>query len=426
MYRLLSICLALFFVTSAEAQLRFDTLSTRPIGPGMTHTHVLERNVPWDLNIIDVDLTNPYVQMRAMAAQDRVGGRETVPSMATRQDREDHRVVAAINGDFFTTSWPVATHIQDGEIAYGPVVPGTNRPGVGFSATNRAMIEAPVFNSTVAFGDTSLVINGVNRNRNAGELILYNRYRGANTSTTSDGSEVAVRVVDAWTTNEAIRVVVEERRPSTGSTSIVAGGAVLSGQGARGAFLNNSVAVGDTLTLRLGITPGVDDLREMISGGPFIVRNGQVNVGPRGDGVDRHPRTVVGINEDGTRLFMVTVDGRQNSSAGMTLAELADFLVRIGVDRAMNLDGGGSTTLLLHGQIENSISGDLRPVANGLAVISLAPRGDLTTVRLQQRSIRLFKGEQISFTRMATTTTSIRPTSMRVWFSSGLIHLSGR
>jgi uncharacterized protein YigE (DUF2233 family) len=397
MYRLLLICLALLFVTSAEAQLRFDTLSTRPIGPGMTLTHIIEHTQPWNINVVEVDLTNPHVKMRAMAAQDRVGGRETVGNMAARQEQQGNRVVAAINGDFFTTSWPVATHVQDGQMAYPPVVHSSQRPGVAFSSTNQASIEDPVFSGSVSFNDTTFTIHGVNRPRQANEIVFYNQYRGATTLTAAGGSELIVRAVTDWVVNDTVRVVVEQRRPNADNSQIPVGGGVISAYGSLGVYLNNNTAVGDTLDLFLGAMPSVGDLREMMSGGPFIVRNGQVNVGPRGDGVDRHPRTAAGINADGTRLYLVVLDGRQAASAGVTLTELAQWMVSVGIDRAMNLDGGGSSTLLIHGEVENLLLGDQRPVANGLAVFSTAPLGELASVRARQRNVRLFRGDQIQF-----------------------------
>jgi hypothetical protein len=395
-YRLILFSVLMMTTGIAEAQVRFDTLSTRPIGPGMIHTHIVEHTQPWNINVIEVDLTNPYVQMRAMLASDRVGGYETVGSMARRHDREGHRVVAAINGGFFTTSWPVATHIQNGEMAIEPVTRG-ERPSIGFSGENRAAIEMPFFSGSLTLPDTALVINGVNRTRGDGELIVYNRFMGSATGTTSAGSEVVVRAIDEWAVNAPVRVVVVNVRTAAGGTPIPSGGAVLSGHGERGVFLAANLAADDTLTLRLGAKPGVDDLREMITGGPFIVKNGRVDVGPRGDGVDRHPRTAAAINADSTRFYMVTVDGRQAASAGMTLQELGEWMVSVGMDRAMNLDGGGSTTLIVHGDVQNLLTGDQRAVANGLAVVSLAPFGELAAVRARQRHLSIFRGQSFAF-----------------------------
>ena len=87
----------------------------------------------------------------------------------------------------------------------------------------------------------------------------------------------------------------------------------------------------------------------------------------------RHPRTLIGTRPDGS-VWLVTVDGRQPQlSAGMTLAELQSFSVRLGLNQALNLDGGGSTTMWVQGQIVNSPSDAAGPrkVSDALLV---APR----------------------------------------------------
>lgn len=83
----------------------------------------------------------------------------------------------------------------------------------------------------------------------------------------------------------------------------------------------------------------------------------------------RHPRSAIGWND--RWLYLVEVDGRQGGlSVGMTFPELAAYLVRLGCREAVNLDGGGSSTLWLLGRVMNSPSDGMeRPVANGLVVI---------------------------------------------------------
>jgi hypothetical protein len=102
--------------------------------------------------------------------------------------------------------------------------------------------------------------------------------------------------------------------------------------------------------------PGILDTS---GGNPTLVRNGQVLSG-NVDGTTpfhrRNPRTAVGATADG-RLLIVTVDGRQpGHSVGMSLRELAELFVRLGARSAINLDGGGSTTMVIDGTIVNRIS----------------------------------------------------------------------
>ena len=114
-----------------------------------------------------------------------------------------------------------------------------------------------------------------------------------------------------------------------------------------------------------------------ISGDRWLVLGGEPSPGL--DDNSREPRTAVGINKNGRFLYLVVVDGRQPFySEGATLADLAQVLIRHGAHLAMNLDGGGSSTMVMQGEdnqplvlnspIDNYLPGRERPVANHLGV----------------------------------------------------------
>ncbi|MGF1503796.1 MAG: phosphodiester glycosidase family protein [Chloroflexi bacterium] len=122
--------------------------------------------------------------------------------------------------------------------------------------------------------------------------------------------------------------------------------------------------------------PQQGDLYNAVSG-PLIVEDGE----PRTDRQDElDPRTAAGIA--GETLLLVVIDGRQPGySAGMTLPELAALFVELGAEYAINLDGGGSTTLAvadessergcrtLNTPVDAGLIGSMRPVGNHLGVI---------------------------------------------------------
>ena len=125
-------------------------------------------------------------------------------------------------------------------------------------------------------------------------------------------------------------------------------------------------------------------LSEAVGGRLVLVRDSVVlpdvdTVGGPGFATTRHPRTAAGIARNGLRLMLVTVDGRQKPfSDGMTLRELADLMRALGARDAINLDGGGSTTMVLADQqgalyVANkpSDAAGERPVGNSLAVVSV-------------------------------------------------------
>jgi len=133
--------------------------------------------------------------------------------------------------------------------------------------------------------------------------------------------------------------------------------------------------------------PDFAGVHNAVGGFGMLLVDGR-NVG--GDG-ERHPRTALGTSEDGRFLYILVIDGRQGDySAGATTAETAAWLLRLAAHDALNLDGGGSTTLaiadggdakILNRPIHNGIPGRERVVGNHLGVFARtleghAPRGE--------------------------------------------------
>ncbi|MEO1064587.1 MAG: phosphodiester glycosidase family protein [Actinomycetota bacterium] len=114
---------------------------------------------------------------------------------------------------------------------------------------------------------------------------------------------------------------------------------------------------------------GDASIEESVGGAPPLLRDGvRLDPGVAGFVIGRNPRTAVGQRADGSWV-LVTVDGRRDDRVGMTIAELADLLVALDVDTAINLDGGGSSALVALGTVRSSPSdGSERRVANALIV----------------------------------------------------------
>ncbi len=114
-----------------------------------------------------------------------------------------------------------------------------------------------------------------------------------------------------------------------------------------------------------------DSPRMAITGNQFLIDDGVVKVV---DDRELHPRTAIGIDRDTHRLLLLVIDGRQDFSRGYTMVELAELMIELGADEALNLDGGGSSTMLARRpngkvKITNSPSdGAERKVANAIGV----------------------------------------------------------
>ncbi len=120
-------------------------------------------------------------------------------------------------------------------------------------------------------------------------------------------------------------------------------------------------------------------MKAAVSGWPMLVKNCKALTAtelPGSDAFTRspHPRTAVGISEDGTTLYFVVADGRREGVPGMTLAKLARFMAdELGACAAMNMDGGGSSAMWVSDTIVNRPSdGKERRVADHLAVVRAA------------------------------------------------------
>jgi hypothetical protein len=153
-------------------------------------------------------------------------------------------------------------------------------------------------------------------------------------------------------------------------------GLLLVGRG-RGAEALRGLRKGARVPVRWGLAgrPQV-----AISGNHFLVHEGVIKAV---DDTEMHPRTAISIDTDTHRVLLLVVDGRSDDSRGYTMVELAELMVDLGADEAVNLDGGGSSTMVAHGPkglrgkprvLSTPSDGFLRSVANAVEVTYRAPR----------------------------------------------------
>lgn len=276
------------------------------------------------------------------------------------------RAVAASNGGFFAPSGdPLGCLMIGGEILSEP---DPLRTCAGITRDGKVIFDRVAGELLVIAGEASTRIDGINRQRRADELILYRPQYEGSTRTNNFGAEAVV-------TNG----VVTQLRDQRGNTPIPRDGLVLSGHGRGRQWILNWLQPGATLTVHTEFVSPSGDPRwqqvvHAVGGGPRLLRAGQF-VGGEGFPPDftdrRHPRTALGVLEDG-RIVLLVVDGRQPThSLGMTLLELAVALRRAGAVEGINLDGGGSSTLVVGGRVVNRPSDETgeRPVTDALVVV---------------------------------------------------------
>jgi len=382
--------LLLGFCSSAFSLPQFYTVSTTKVGPGVIHKKIMAPTVPWIINVLEVDLNNEYICLESVKANDRIAGYEWTSSMAARMNYEGHKVVGAINADFYASGGvPIGTQVINGEILKHTADWGA----LGFNINNDPFIGYVSFSGNVTDKSGSKYsVNNVNGTRGTDCLVVYNSYLGSATGTNEYGMEIQVTTLSSWIVNDTVYCVVDSIENGIGNMRISKGKAVLSGHGAAVNFLN-SFQKSDTVKLVLNLQPSLPKLTQVVGGNLKILENGQYTGSTN---ADRHPRTFVGFSADSTKLFLATVDGRQTGSIGMTYREEADLMVWLGAYQAINLDGGGSTTMVIHNTIENTLFADERAVSNGLMLVSNAPEDTLNSIQVRPDNFRVFLGKSQS------------------------------
>ncbi|MGE5402052.1 MAG: phosphodiester glycosidase family protein [Ignavibacteriales bacterium] len=395
----------LFYSYTYSQEIFLDTLSSRYVGPGVLYTRVVAPAIPWSIDIMRVDLKNPNLTLETVKGKDKYLGLETISDMSQRRTTPGHFVVGAINGDYFDVGNGAMTNtqVENGKLLRLP----TPHSLIGFDVNNAPMLGMVSFSGKVLANNASVSIADINQPRAANSLVLYNDFMTKSTTETdASGTEVLIRPVVRWLINDTVKCVVENIS-SAGNMAIPNGKVVLSGNGTAATFLTQNVHVGDTIKVYQGILPGIPKLKELIGGRPKMVNKGVNYLAEAlkheagSSTLTREPRTAAGFSADSTYLYLITLDGRQIPSAGATLDELADLMVRLGVAYGINLDGGGSTTMVIRNEVVNIPSGGgiERADGNGFTVVSSAPvtPGAMNKVALSVHRKKLYKGETFRF-----------------------------
>lgn len=269
---------------------------------------------------------------------------------------------AAINSSYFDNSkWIVGNLKINNEWVSCDFTP---RTALVIDQTGKAKIMPDLYyeGQAAAGSGKTAAITGINRERLAGDLILYNSFFGQSTATNKFGREV--RIERGKVTEIGLN----------GNLALRPGSIVLSGHGRSADFLK-TLKIGSSVEIRQTLEQEeADKAKYVIGAGPLLVSNGKVSVTaekekfPADIAVGKAPRTAIGLKADGG-ILLVVAEGRSETSAGLTLNELADYMVKLGAQEAMNFDGGGSSEMVLNKEVKNNPSdGSERPVRAGLGV----------------------------------------------------------
>lgn len=370
-----------------------DTLVHKhDVGPGTRYAYYNLPTMPLRVHVMEIDLKNPYVDIETCLSGDKVVATEPPTLMAERNNKPGHEVIGATNGDFYHYQYPIeigtprSGQFRKNECVVNPV----GRASFVLTPDRKPYVDRVDFSGTVKAGEKTHRLHAVNMQRLEWEtssipnyMLLYTNSYGPATHEAQGGVKVVLKPKAGeffFSANKNIECIVDSIYDNPGTTPIPEGRAVLYGVGTAETFLKD-LNIGDETTLFLGTNlrdaPGlITDLKEQMGGSDHIIlRNGEL---ADGDYVDVHPRTGMGFSADSTKVYMVVVDGRRAGySSGVSLNVFGELFRALGAWNAVNLDGGGSSVMIVNSEVVNNPSDNLiRPVGNGVLVVSNAPIDD--------------------------------------------------
>lgn len=358
----------LFFFSQTLFALAQDTVLHEesvkfPVTRGVSYEgRTLFTSAGWQkIHILTVDLTSENVDIDALRNKNGLSQRQVLSKMVS-----ENQAVAGINGDFFvmaSPSSPIGIQVSQGRLVSSP----SNRTDMAsFALTYGNIPQILKFEFTgkvIAPNGASFGVSGVNKVGNGGgKILIYTPEFGK----TTPQAEMTYAVVKEGFIESIFDGTYAE---------IPEEGMVLAGISNASSFLKNNFSVGDEVKVELQVTPDIADLKMALGGGAVLVDNGKIPSTFSHNIAGENPRTAVGFTKDGKKLLLVVVDGRQALSRGMTQSELAQLMLSLGAYNALNLDGGGSSTMVVREpgekspRVINSVSeGTERAVVNGIGI----------------------------------------------------------
>ena len=341
-----------------------DTVAIDTVAPGIVHYRIRRPTGPFNIQVVTVPTRSRY-ELVAARAFDSLRGRERVSDMVRRRQARGEVIRVALNADFFDLKTGANENNQVVDGTVWKANPVTDSPYDTFRNSHsqfavddrgRPYIDRFTYAGTLRTScGGRFVLDGVNTlPRVPNALVLFTRAYG-----------------DAPRRDSV-------HAPTELAVAVAPDSAVLAAYGTTATRLDSIARCRAGITVASDFEPHRGRLTTVLGGWPRVVRDGR-NVAASADSAEgtfprfsaqRHPRSAIGFSRDSATVFLVAVDGRQETSDGMSLVELGDFLVGIGVYQGLNFDGGGSTTLVINGTLVNhpSDAAGERTVGNALLV----------------------------------------------------------
>lgn len=362
-----------------------DSVHSERIAPIATLHTIVNLRAPWRAWVLEVE-PRPCFDVQAVKGAAIAPGRNTTSALL-RTLPPSSRAIAAVNADFFLFAppgVPTNLHIEQGHLIAGP---GPN-PVVWSDRDGRVHIDTLVARGRVTTTRGTMLLTAWNRPsaRTAG---IVDAAWGIPFDSTMRSARVyrLVPLAPGGRASGARYLVRQVSVSDRGAGGQVVHGDTLLLHVPPTADTGVAPRDGDTATVQIGLalrSAGASmtiDVRNAVGGRPILLVDSMVvrDVDTEGNDGFRalNPRTAVGIDRSGRRLWLAVIDGRQQGySMGMTLRQTAELLQAVGATKALNLDGGGSSAMVIRHPGKDTLrvvnrpsdAGGERPVANALAV----------------------------------------------------------
>lgn len=335
-------------------------------------------------HVLRVDLSNENVKVDSIINKESTVVTSTVKNLA-----KDSGALAAVNGSFFDYG------VGNKGYAYGPVISSGQYDIAAYrNNTDLATFSLDKANNALfTYWDTKIELITPTGERRF--VATYNRTNG-----TFNGLQIIDRKWGKTTPGATAKYpewlemivqdgIVKEFSQNKPSVEIPENGYVVLAAGSHINAILERFKVGDPVSYEITLNVDASNMQMALTGGSLLVKDGNIaSTFTDSTAVNsRQPRTAIGTSADGKNLIVVAVDGRTSKSIGMTQFELAEYMKELGCTNAINLDGGGSTTMVSRKLGTTGIStvntpsdGFERGVTSGLGIFSIAPKGPVDSL----------------------------------------------
>ncbi|MGM0414793.1 MAG: phosphodiester glycosidase family protein, partial [Bacillota bacterium] len=344
-----------------------ETIVDARVQRGLKYKEIKEETLMGNrkITILELDLNRSQFKVKPVLANGTISGLDDLVEIG-----KNNQALAGINGGFFEYSGkPLGVFMKDGEIVTGKVR-DLVRTTLLIDEYGNIDIGIYDWHANVKIPDgRDILISRVNQRPESNQAVLINKFYG---ETAPQLQEDAVEII----VDEEGNIAGVNRSHNLAPSTVPEEGYIIQATGEK-SYILGGLKRGDQLIFSNRFFPEPElagDIVHALGAGPQLIEDASVKITSYREGFQEDvvsgnsPRSAAGITAD-NKLLLVTVDGRQpDRSIGISLEELADFMLDLGAVKAMNLDGGASTRMMVRGFTMNIPSSE-RNIGNALLIL---------------------------------------------------------